>query len=99
MLYTQCPRRSGARGPARQRVPVVLILRLRHAHEPGQQTDGRLSGLSDKSALICARRARQTPPPPGSAPGDTTGVRAPAPGVGPPAGEGREYKFWYLSGR
>ena len=68
MLYTQCPRRSGARGPARQRVPVVLILRLRHAHEPGQQTDGRLSGLSDKSALICAGRARQTPP--------TTRIRA-----------------------
>ena len=88
-LCAQCPRRSGARAPTRSRVTLVLILRLRHAHEPGQQTDGRLSGLSDKSALICAGRARQTPPPPGSAPGDTTGVRAPAPGVGPPAGEGR----------
>ena len=51
-LCAQCPRRSGARRPARQRVPVVLILRLRHAHEPGQQTDGRLSDVPHKSIRI-----------------------------------------------
>ena len=63
MLYTQCPRRSGARGPARQRVPVVLILRLRHAHEPGQQTGGRLSEGPHKSIRVRAAkggRARLT---------------------------------------
>ena len=41
-LYTQCPRRSGARTLTRPRVALVLILRLRHAHEPGRQTVGRL---------------------------------------------------------
>ena len=71
-LYTQCPRRSGARAPARQRLPTALILRLRHAHKPGQQTDGRLSDAPHKTTRIHARRARQTTPPPGSTPEDTT---------------------------
>ena len=34
-LCTQCPRRSGAWDLARSRVALVLILRLRHAHETG----------------------------------------------------------------
>ena len=34
-LYTQYPRRSGAWAPTRPRVALVLILRLRHEHEPG----------------------------------------------------------------
>ena len=78
-LYTLCPCRSGAWVLTRTRVALVLILRLRHAHEPGQQTDGRLSGLSDKSALICAGRARQTPhhPAPYPGPPPVSGIPAP----------------------
>ena len=34
-LCTQCPRRSGAWALTRSRVALVLILRLRHAHETG----------------------------------------------------------------
>ena len=34
-LCTQCPRRSGARALTRPKMALVLILRLRHAHETG----------------------------------------------------------------
>ena len=41
---------------ARSRVALVLILRLRHAHEPGQQTGGRLSEGPHKSIRVRATK-------------------------------------------
>ena len=62
-LCTQCPRGSGARAPARQRVPTALILRLRHAHEPGQQTGGRPSRRPHITTRTHATRDQEPPPP------------------------------------
>ena len=76
-LYTQCPRRSGARTPVRQRVPTALILRLRHAHRTGQQTGGRLSDAPHKTTRIQPdpRQENSTnTPPPGPLPRTTSGL-------------------------
>ena len=73
-LCTQCPRRSGTWGPARQRVPTALILRLRHAHEPGQQTGSRTSRRPHRATRIRAARD-QEPPPPANQPRPARAIR------------------------